>query len=103
MTDLHLTVTDIKAETAAIACFRLAPADGIALPGFAAGAHITIAIPGVGPRKYSLVHADPVTGECRRTHVLRHRRTPRSGGRRRFALHARAEGRPIAAGVAAAE
>jgi ferredoxin-NADP reductase len=59
MTDLQLTVTDIRAETPSISCFRLESAAGAALPGFAAGAHITLAIPDVGPRKYSLVYAAP--------------------------------------------
>ncbi len=63
MTDLLLTVKDIKAETAAITCFCLVRADGAALPDFAAGSHITIAIPGVGPRKYSLVHAEPIVSD----------------------------------------
>ena len=57
MTTLKLTVTNVAEETALIRRVQLALPDGSALPGFDAGAHVTLQIPGVGPRKYSLVNA----------------------------------------------
>lgn len=59
MTSLELIVEANRAETPSIRRIVLAPAAGGALPGFDAGAHITLAVPGVGPRKYSLVSSVP--------------------------------------------
>jgi ferredoxin-NADP reductase len=57
MTKLQLTVAVIEAETETIRRLVLANADGAPLPGFQAGAHLTLDIPNVGARKYSLVNA----------------------------------------------
>ena len=57
MSALQLIVTALKDETESIRRIGLARADGAALPGFAAGAHLTLDVPGVGQRKYSLVNA----------------------------------------------
>lgn len=54
---LTLTVRDVAAESQAIRRIDLVRADGGALPGFPAGAHITVHVPGIGRRKYSLVEA----------------------------------------------
>jgi ferredoxin-NADP reductase len=58
MTKLDLIVKSVSPETALIRRIVFARADGAPLPGYAAGAHITLDVPGVGARKYSLVNAD---------------------------------------------
>lgn len=55
---LTLTVRNVAAESHAIRRIDLVRADGGILPGFPAGAHITVHVPGVGRRKYSLVEAN---------------------------------------------
>lgn len=55
MSVLDLVVADIVAETPTVRSIRLRANDGATLPAFTAGAHITLAIPGIGARKYSLV------------------------------------------------
>ncbi len=52
---LTLTVREVAAETAGIRRIYLVRTDGGELPGFAAGSHITVHVPGIGRRKYSLV------------------------------------------------
>lgn len=52
---LRLKLLDIRDETALIRRFVLGPAEGGVLPAFEPGAHITIEIPGIGWRKYSLI------------------------------------------------
>lgn len=59
-----LTVKEVAAETSAIRRIDLARADGHPLPGFPAGAHITIHVPGVGRRKYSLIETNMSAREC---------------------------------------
>lgn len=64
MTELALTVAAVHAETPTIRRLTLVRTTGGALPPFEAGAHITLSVPGVGARKYSLVRtvsaaADP--------------------------------------------
>ncbi|HRJ68430.1 MAG TPA: PDR/VanB family oxidoreductase [Beijerinckiaceae bacterium] len=59
---LSLKVAGIRDETALIRRIVLTRSDGGALPGFEAGAHITLHAPGIGRRKYSLVNADPTPG-----------------------------------------
>ncbi len=58
MTTLDLIVRSVRPETALIRHVVLARADGAPLPGYAAGAHITLDVPSVGARKYSLVNSD---------------------------------------------
>lgn len=61
MPPLRLHVIESAAETPLIRRIVLARADGGALPGFDAGAHIAVHVPGVGLRKYSLINAAPRT------------------------------------------
>ncbi len=58
MTHLSLVVSKVQAATDLIRRVWLQQADGGPLPGFTAGSHITLTIPGVGIRKYSLVCSD---------------------------------------------
>ena len=66
---LALRVAAITPLTPRIRMFELVAADGGALPGFAAGAHIDVEIPGVEGRSYSLLN--PPGGEAWRIAVLR--------------------------------
>lgn len=59
---MTLTVREIAAETEHIKRIDLVAADGRALPGFPAGSHITVHVPGVGRRKYSLVETNMTGG-----------------------------------------
>ncbi len=52
---MRLVVTDIVTETQLIKRVRLCQQDGSPLPGFGAGAHVALKIPGIGERKYSLI------------------------------------------------
>lgn len=65
MTHLALVVSHVQAETDVIRRVWLKRPDGGPLPPFEAGAHITLTIPGVGVRKYSLVNTDPGAGATR--------------------------------------
>ncbi len=56
MSLLRLKVVNTAAETPLIRRIVLARADGGPLPGFEPGAHVTVLVPGVGRRKYSLVN-----------------------------------------------
>ena len=51
MSRMDLVVTAIRNETDSIRRITLARADSAILPGFAAGAHLTLDVPGVGARK----------------------------------------------------
>jgi vanillate O-demethylase ferredoxin subunit len=62
MSTLDLVVTGVARETELIRRVTLARPDGGPLPGYTAGAHLTIQVPGVGVRKYSLVNADAAPG-----------------------------------------
>jgi vanillate O-demethylase ferredoxin subunit len=55
MSALDLVVREVRAETPTVRGVFLAATDSGPLPGFAAGAHVTLRVPGVGQRKYSLV------------------------------------------------
>lgn len=57
MSLLRLKVVSTTAETPLIKRIVLASEDGAVLPGFDPGAHITVHMPGIGRRKYSLVNA----------------------------------------------
>lgn len=59
MPSLRLKVIDIKTETPTVRRFTLASADGTALPDYVPGSHVTLHLPEVGRRKYSLVDAGP--------------------------------------------
>lgn len=59
-----LTVKEVAAETPAIRRVDLARADNAPLPGFSAGAHITVHVPGVGRRKYSLIETGMTARAC---------------------------------------
>jgi vanillate O-demethylase ferredoxin subunit len=54
---LDLTVTDSRALTHAIRQITLAAPDGSPLPGWTAGAHIRVVLPGGGDRSYSLIES----------------------------------------------
>lgn len=58
MSFLDLKVTTAARETELIRRLVLEPVSG-PLPGFEPGSSITLHIPGVGRRRYSLVHAEP--------------------------------------------
>lgn len=62
MSTIDLVVTGVARETELIRRVTLARADGAPLPGFTAGAHLTVQVPGVGVRKYSLVNHDCTPG-----------------------------------------
>jgi len=59
-----LTVKEVASETPAIRRIDLGRADASPLPGFAAGAHITVHVPGVGRRKYSLIETRLTARTC---------------------------------------
>ena len=78
---LDLVVQSIAGETPAIRRIVLARADGGSLPAFDAGAHVTIGIPGIGPRKYSLVRTEPAASDpAPKTYTLGIRRDDNGGG-----------------------
>lgn len=62
MSTFELVVTGVVRETELIRRVVLARPDGGVLPGFTAGAHLTVHVPGVGVRKYSLVNHDCAPG-----------------------------------------
>jgi ferredoxin-NADP reductase len=88
MTHLQLKVANSRAETSEIRRIVLAHADGGALPPFSAGAHVTLTLPSVGARKYSLINADPATAHAPapRYYVVGVRLEPNGGGGSR-AMH----------------
>jgi ferredoxin-NADP reductase len=59
MASLDLIVTAVHAETPLIRRIRLASNTVDPLPNYPAGAHLTVTVPEVGPRKYSLVRTTP--------------------------------------------
>jgi vanillate O-demethylase ferredoxin subunit len=93
-----LVVATIADETPTVRVVTLAAASGAALPGYEAGAHITITVPDVGARKYSLINADPTPGVTAspRTYRLGVRLEPASAGGSRF-IHALKPGDAITA------
>ncbi|MDX2202868.1 MAG: PDR/VanB family oxidoreductase [Hyphomicrobiaceae bacterium] len=62
MTHLALVVAKVKTETDLIRRIWIKRPDGGVLPGYTAGAHITLTVPGVGVRKYSLINASAAPG-----------------------------------------
>lgn len=60
MPSLDLEVVAVHTEAAGIRSLTLVAPDRSPLPGFEAGAHITLSVPGVGLRKYSLISSCPV-------------------------------------------
>lgn len=59
MTELELTVSDIRAESPLVRSLRLRPAAETPLPAFSPGSHLQVRIPGLGAtRNYSLVSFD---------------------------------------------
>ena len=89
MDALDLVVTGVARETELIRRVTLARPDGGSLPGFTAGAHLTVHVPGVGVRKYSLVNGDAAPGATAapRTYVLGVRLEANSEGGSRY-IHA---------------
>ncbi len=59
MSLLHLKVASTSRETDLVRRITLEPAGPDPLPGYDAGAYVTVRMPGVGRRRYSLVNADP--------------------------------------------
>jgi vanillate O-demethylase ferredoxin subunit len=99
MTLLDLEVATVTALTPSIRSVGLVAADpATVLPGFAAGAHVALHVPGVGLRKYSLVNTDPSAGATAapRHYTLAVRLDPHGDGGSRF-VHALAVGDRIAA------
>ena len=79
--DVRVTAKTIEAE--GIAGFRLEAADGGRLPGFTAGAHIEVQLPGEGAplvRPYSLCNAPPPAGAAADHYALGVLREPASRG-----------------------
>lgn len=62
MSELKLRVRASEALTPNIRTLELEAADGSALPGFSAGAHIRVVLPDGSDRHYSLVNADTDPG-----------------------------------------
>lgn len=86
MSTFELVVTGVARETELIRRVTLARGDGGALPGFTAGAHLTVHVPGVGVRKYSLVNCDSAAGatEAPRAYMLGVRLEANSEGGSRY-------------------
>lgn len=60
MTELELTVSDIRAETPLIRSLQLRPTTNTPLPAFPAGSHLQVRVPGLNDtRNYSLISFDP--------------------------------------------
>lgn len=59
---MTLSVSAVAAESPHIVRVDLISADGGALPAFGPGAHITVHVPGIGRRKYSLIETNWATG-----------------------------------------
>ena len=89
MTKLTLKVVALGDETDSIRRIVLARSDGVSLPGFDAGAHLTVDVPGVGVRKYSLVNDATELSATRApmAYVLGIRLELKGGGGSRF-MHA---------------
>ncbi len=98
MSKLDLTVASIRDETASIRRITLARSDRAVLPSFEAGAHVTLDIPAVGARKYSLVNTatDLTAIAAPRTYTLGIRIEPKGGGGSRY-MHGLQVGDVIAA------
>ena len=69
MSDRTLKVISVIDETALIRRLVLAASDNQPLPGYTAGAHITIEIPQIGQRKYSLVNLAELSGGTATPHA----------------------------------
>jgi vanillate O-demethylase ferredoxin subunit len=93
MAHCRLVVADIRAETPLIRRLVLADPTGAPLPAFKAGAHITVVVPAIGRRKYSLVvfggEPDPPT-----RYVLGVRLEADGGGGSKY-LHSLNVGDPV--------
>ena len=63
---LTVRVAGITRQTPEIAAFEFVHPRGRALPGFSAGAHLDVHLPGGFMRQYSLAHAAPAGGDCDR-------------------------------------
>ena len=86
--NLSLRVVAAASETALVRRIVLASSSGESLPGFEPGAHVTVQVPGVGRRKYSLVSFEPSGAERRpATYVLGVRRDDAGQGGSLF-MHA---------------
>jgi ferredoxin-NADP reductase len=97
MSMLELVVKHVAAETPHIQRIDLVAANVQPLPPFAAGAHITVAVPGIGPRKYSLVRTVAAAQEpAPKSYTLGVRRDPQGGGGSIF-IHALKVGDRISA------
>lgn len=59
MSQLRLRVARVEAPTPRIRALALVAEDGANLPGYTAGAHIRVSLPGGGDRPYSLINTDP--------------------------------------------
>jgi vanillate O-demethylase ferredoxin subunit len=59
MPELELKVLGVDEEAQLVRALRLEAVSGGALPGYAAGAHISVRLPGGDDRPYSLVNLDP--------------------------------------------
>ena len=82
MTDLKLTVVEIREETPLIRSVTLASGGAEPLPGYCAGAHLTFEIPDVGTRKYSLVNTSAEPGATAKpmTYIVSVRKEEFGGG-----------------------
>lgn len=80
MASLDLIVTAVHAETPLIRRITLASSSGDPLPNFTAGAHLTVIVPDVGPRKYSLVRTTPEAAHAHPPHYTLGIRLDATGG-----------------------
>ncbi|NOU07178.1 MAG: oxidoreductase, partial [Hyphomicrobiaceae bacterium] len=97
MASLNLIVSALHSETPLIRRIMLASADGVPLPNFPAGAHLTVAVPDVGPRKYSLVRSTPEAAQAHPTHYTLGVRLDVDGGGGSRWMHALSVGDRVGA------
>lgn len=94
MTELELTVSDIRAETPLIRSLQLRPTTDTPLPAFAAGSHLQVRVPGLkDTRNYSLFsfEASATVFESPQSYRLGVRLEESSSGGSRF-MHSLAVG-----------
>ena len=86
MNERPLKVVSVTDETPLIRRIVFMAPDGRPLPGYAAGAHITVGISGVGQRKYSLVNLVHLSGgtAAPRAYILGIRRDDTGEGGSRY-------------------
>lgn len=67
--EIPVVVRQARLECEGVLSFELEAAGGGTLPGYTAGAHVDVALPGVGMRSYSLIDAPQAQPRCWRIAV----------------------------------